>query len=81
MLFTVLNTTAKLEHRTPLPSGTTLEQAIVLLRNHDFLIRLDPELADYKEETPPKDANLETKFYNVTDQYVPVRFPFLYLAV
>lgn len=66
----VIYNTAELEHRTPLPSNTTTEKAIALLRNHDFLIRLDPELASYKEETPPADADPATKFYSITDQYV-----------
>ena len=67
---TVLNTTAELEHRTPLPPGTTIEAAIALLRDHDYLIKLDPELASYKEDAPPAGANPKTKFYSITDQYV-----------
>jgi hypothetical protein len=44
--------------------------AIALLRDHDYLIKLDPELASYKEDTPPPGANPKTKFYSITDQYV-----------
>jgi hypothetical protein len=63
----VLNTTAKLHHRTPLPPGTTLAQTLNLFRNHDVLIHLDPELAHYETTTPPPDANPSTRFYKITD--------------
>jgi hypothetical protein len=67
LAITVLNTTAKLHHRTPLPPGTTLERALTIFRNHDTLIHLDPELAHYETSTPPPDANPATKFYKITD--------------
>jgi hypothetical protein len=66
--YKVLSTTAKLHHRTPLPPGTTLEQTLVLFRNHDLLIHLDPELASYTTADPPADApNPKTKYYRITD--------------
>lgn len=38
------------------------------MRNHDLLIRLDPDLLSYEELPPPADAaNPETKYYKVTD--------------
>jgi hypothetical protein len=41
---------------------------ISLLRNHDLLIRLDPELAQYTMLDPPVDAtNQATKYYKITD--------------
>ena len=63
----VLNTTGTLHHRTRLPASTTREQAIALLRDHDFLIHLDPELSHYETVEPSPDANPATKFYKVTD--------------
>ncbi|KAL1600470.1 hypothetical protein SLS60_006856 [Paraconiothyrium brasiliense] len=60
------NTTAKLHHVTPLPTGTTFEAAIEKLQNHDLLIRLDPELHSY-ETLPSDDAAPDTKRYKVTD--------------
>jgi hypothetical protein len=64
---TVLNTTATIHHRTPLPIGATREQAVSLLRDHDFLIHLDPELSHYTSAEPPANATPTTKYYRVTD--------------
>lgn len=67
----VLNTTAAFSHRTPLPPTVTLDKALKVFRNHDILIRLDPEFASY--ETLPasidtsKPSNPATKHYKVTD--------------
>ena len=72
----VFNTSAHLHHRTPLPAGTTLAQAQRVFRNHDALLRLDPDLQHYEETTttattggtgddsaqPPN-----TRIYRVTD--------------
>ncbi|KAF2875569.1 hypothetical protein BDV95DRAFT_562194 [Massariosphaeria phaeospora] len=60
------NTTANLHHITPLPPGTTFEAGIKQLQDHDFLIRLDPELAHY-ETLPPDEALPNAKRYKVTD--------------
>lgn len=64
----VLNTTAHLHHRTVLPPSATSEKALSLMRNHDLLIRLDPDLSSYETLQPPANAaNPETKYYKVTD--------------
>ncbi|KAF2096785.1 hypothetical protein NA57DRAFT_78378 [Rhizodiscina lignyota] len=66
-MVSILNSTANLVHRTPLPTSITREQAIALLRDHDFLIHLDPELSHYTVAEAPADANPATKYYQVTD--------------
>jgi hypothetical protein len=64
----VLNTTAHLHHRSPLPAGTTLAQAQRVFRNHDALLRLDPDLQTYEETGPTVgEARPNTKYYSVTD--------------
>ena len=63
----VLNTSTKLSFRTSLPPEATSENAIALLRDHDWLIRLDPEFMSYTIDDPPPSANPSSKFYTVTD--------------
>jgi hypothetical protein len=63
----VFNTTATLYHRTPLPSTATLEDGVAVLRDHDFLIKLDPEFVKYTTDTAPANSDPATKFYTVTD--------------
>lgn len=58
-------------HRTPLPSPITQASALAQLRNHDFLIRLDPELVEYTEEHPA-DPSPNTRYYSITDHMVGV---------
>ncbi|KAF2118023.1 hypothetical protein BDV96DRAFT_644354 [Lophiotrema nucula] len=60
------NTTATLNHITPLPAGTTFASALVRLQDHDLLIKLDPELAHY-EALPTEASAPDTKRYKVTD--------------
>lgn len=68
MAITVLNTTARLHHRTIVPPTITREQALSVFREHDILIRLDPEFSSYEEIlAPPGASNEKTKFYKVTD--------------
>jgi hypothetical protein len=68
MAITVLNTTARLHHRTVVPPTITREQALSLFRKHDILIQLDPEFSSYEEiPAPPGTSNEKTKFYKVTD--------------
>jgi len=63
-----LNTTAHLHHRTLLPPTATLASANSIFRNHDTLIRLDPDLASYDTIPPPPDAaDDKTKYYKITD--------------
>jgi hypothetical protein len=60
------NSTATLHHVSYLPAGTTLDNALQHLHNHDLLIRLDPELAHY-ETLPSLPSAPNTKRYKVTD--------------
>lgn len=50
-----------------LPRSTTKAQAVAVFRNHDTLIRLDPELKEYEACPPPEGAKENTKFYKITD--------------
>jgi len=63
----VLNTTAKLHHRTILPTTATKEAALQIFRNHDILIRLDPELLKYEAASREPTDSPATFRYTVTD--------------
>lgn len=61
----VLTTSATLKHSVDLPPQTTFSRAVSLLRNHDWLLRLDPELHSYT--TSPTIPAPNVKVYNVID--------------
>lgn len=79
----VFTTTAKLVHRFSLPPTISFASIIAILRDHDWLIRLDPELDSYtlcdtsnssttyqtadKEEYEETKNPRKTKTYKVTD--------------
>ncbi|TVY81692.1 hypothetical protein LSUE1_G005684 [Lachnellula suecica] len=64
----VFTTTAKFTHRFSLPTTATFSAAITILRDHDWLLRLDPELDSYTHlELPNEKPNAKTKTYRVTD--------------
>jgi hypothetical protein len=65
--YLVLNTTANLHHRTLLPTTATKEKAISIFRNHDILIRLDPDLQHYEPAPAEPNDSTKTKRYNITD--------------
>src|SRR6201995_2380738 len=65
--FLVLNTTANLHHRTVLPANATKEKALAIFRNHDNLIRLDPDLQNYETMPAEPSDSPQTKRYNITD--------------
>ncbi|KAL9620297.1 MAG: hypothetical protein Q9160_005196 [Pyrenula sp. 1 TL-2023] len=66
----VFTTTSKLSHRFPLPpTGSFPSAAVAILHDHDWAIRLDPELDTYTLATNniEKGEMLRTKTYNVVD--------------
>jgi hypothetical protein len=64
----VFNSTANFQLRLPLPPSTTREEVLALLHNHDFLIKMDPDIRDYNSIEPPSTASsLETKHYKVVN--------------
>ncbi len=54
----VLNTTATLTHKTPLPPGTTRPQALALLSDHLFFLACDPHMAQHELVPPSAFATL-----------------------
>jgi hypothetical protein len=50
-----------------LPAGTTKEKALKIFRNHDTLIRLDPDLQTYEALPAEPSDTSQTKRYKVTD--------------
>lgn len=44
----MFNTTAELQHSTPLPRGVSLSKAISLLQAHEFVIRHNPHMVSYE---------------------------------
>ncbi|KEZ44566.1 Uncharacterized protein SAPIO_CDS3597 [Scedosporium apiospermum] len=44
----ILNTSATIQHKTPLPSTLTGPQAITSLQNHEGFIKCDPHMISYK---------------------------------
>lgn len=59
----------------PMPAGATREEVISLLHDHDFILHMDPELSEYKEE-PPADAAPGTKYYKTTHNMAAIPKPF-----
>ncbi|KAH6619518.1 hypothetical protein B0J18DRAFT_247202 [Chaetomium sp. MPI-SDFR-AT-0129] len=53
-----LSTTAKLEHHTPLPPGTTRAQAIAMLSDYDFYFHCNPHMDKYELIPPAQHASL-----------------------
>lgn len=45
----------------------TFEDGVALLRDHPFLIQLDPEFVKYTVDEPPPGGDPATKYYTVTD--------------
>ncbi|KAF2762379.1 hypothetical protein EJ05DRAFT_483126 [Pseudovirgaria hyperparasitica] len=62
----ILNTSATLKSSSLLPPGASKALVDSLLRNHDLLIRLDPELSTYVE-LPTLENAPHAKLYKVTD--------------
>lgn len=63
-----------MHHRTPLPANATFSKSLDIFRNHDTLIKLDPDLASYEkvdawdtpvtyDDTKPED----TFYYKIND--------------
>lgn len=49
---------------------------MVLLHNHDFILRMDPELSEYSEYTPEDGVKGETKYYKTTHNMKSIPRPF-----
>ncbi|KAH7328866.1 hypothetical protein B0I35DRAFT_404162 [Stachybotrys elegans] len=75
----MFNTTAELQHKTPIPAGIPPSRGIELLRNHEFFIQCDPHMIKYEltatsspEPTIPEErqqvATAPPKCYHVTDK-------------
>ena len=78
----MFNTTESLQHATPIPSSVPPAKAIAQLHDHEFFIKCDPHMMDYKliasstdpEPKVPNDRVPEVvpvappKVYNVTDR-------------
>ncbi|KAE9579037.1 hypothetical protein CGCF415_v001472 [Colletotrichum fructicola] len=78
----MLNTTVTLTHVTPVPEGTSNEDAIALIHDAEHHIKCDPNMKDYTKRTPeipptvPQDIEpiAATECYSVTDS-VPTLLP------